>query len=413
MNFLLGILLGLREIWAHKLRSFLTMLGIILGVASLVSMIGLVRGAFASSKEWIREMGGMEKISVQQQSPPIEQQYLAGISPGRTLKDADAIARTVPLATYISPEMDLQATLQRGARSTSMRVQGVRQDILAINSYAVQTGRFIGDLDQERFHSVAVIGTAVREDLYDPGEDPIGSSIKLNGLPFTVIGVLQHYQLGKPEDYGGRNPMEWKNEIVFIPLTTARQKLIGSDKLTWLNVKVLNMADISPVAEQIENILGQTHRGIQDFRVETMEKNLAEYKRVEQAFTFSLGGVAAISLLIGGIGIMNVMLASINERIREIGIRKAVGARSWDLFVQFVAESMALSFVGGVLGLAAGAGLIRLMSMALKNSGMVPILAPDALMIGFIFSVGVGVFSGLYPAVKAARMDPIEALRYE
>ncbi len=413
MNFLTGILLGLREIWAHKLRSMLTLLGIILGVASLVSMIGLVRGAFASSKEWIREMGGMEKISIQEQEPPREQQYLAGLSPGRTLKDAEAIAHTVPLAAYISPEVDAYATLQRGARTTSMRVQGVRDDILAINHYAVRDGRFIGALDLDRYASVAVIGTAAKEDLFEAGEDPIGSLVKINGLPFTVIGVLNHYQLGKPEDYGGRNPMEWKNEIVFIPLSTAQKKITGKEKLTWLNVKVLNMADISPVAEQIENILAQTHRGIRDFRVETMEKNLAEYQRVEQAFTFSLGGVAAISLLIGGIGIMNVMLASINERIREIGIRKAVGARSWDLFVQFVAESVALSFVGGLLGLAAGAGLIRLMAMALKNSGMIPILAPDALLIGFLFSVGVGIFSGLYPAVKAARMDPIEALRYE
>ncbi|MFH0878796.1 MAG: FtsX-like permease family protein, partial [Lentisphaerota bacterium] len=219
--------------------------------------------------------------------------------------------------------------------------------------------------------------------------------------------------LGKPEDYGGRNPLDWKNQIIFIPLTTARQKLIGDPKLTWLNVKVREFSDISPVAEQIENILTQTHRGIKDFRVETMEKNLAEYRKVEQAFTLSLGGVAAISLLIGGIGIMNVMLASISERIREIGIRKAVGARDWDLFVQFVAESVAISFVGGLLGLLAGAGLIRLLTLLLKQSGLTPVLAPDALLIGFVFSVGVGVLSGLYPAIKAARMDPIEALRYE
>ncbi|MFH0879699.1 MAG: ABC transporter permease, partial [Lentisphaerota bacterium] len=198
MNFFSGILMGLREIWAHKMRSFLTMLGIILGVASLVSMIGLVRGAFATSKTWIKEMGGMEKISVMEETPPLEQQYLAGLSPGRTLKDAQAIEAHVPLAAFISPEMDVRTTTQRGAKTYDVRTQGVRRGILDINNYEVAEGRFLGDLDEERFANVAVIGTAVFRELFDPGEQALGSIIKINGLPFTIIGVLKDYVLGKP-----------------------------------------------------------------------------------------------------------------------------------------------------------------------------------------------------------------------
>lgn len=413
MNFFTGILIGLREIWAHKMRSLLTLLGVILGVASLVSMIGLVRGAFAVSKTWIQEMGGMEKISVMEDTPATGPRHLQAMSKGRTMQDVRAIEQACPLAVWVSPEVDFRGTIQRGGKTFDTRAQGVREDILAINNYEVAEGRFIGALDLERYANVAVIGTSVIKELYEPQEPAVGTMIKLNGLPFTVIGVLKHYQLGEPKNEKDRNPLEWKNRIIFIPLTTAQKKLTGKEELTWLNAKVLRFADVGRLAEQVENILLHTHRGIKDFRVETMEKELAEFKRVENAFTISLGGVAAISLLIGGIGIMNVMLASINERIREIGIRKAVGARDWDLFTQFVAESVALSFVGGLLGLLAGAGLIVLLGKMLAEYQMAPVLSADALVIGFLFSVCVGVLSGLYPAVRAARLDPIEALRYE
>jgi len=410
MNFLIGILIGLREIFAHKFRSFLTMIGIILGVASLVSMIGLVRGAFANSKKWIVEMGGIEKVTIRDDVPPVEQQYLAGISEGRTLRDAEAIRRACPLAAWVSPEVDLSdSVLQRGNKTYNVRTQGVQDDILAINNYAVDEGRFIGDLDIERFANVAVIGTAVYQELYQPNENALGTGIKINGHPFTVIGVLRHYELM----HGDRNALDWKNRIVFTPISTIMQKFNGHKKLTWLNVKARDADFLGSLAEQLQNTLLQTHRGIQDFRVETLEEMRAEFAKVENAFTLALGGVAAISLLIGGIGIMNVMLASINERIREIGIRKAVGARAWDVFVQFVAESVALSILGGLLGLGAGAGLIRLLALVLKESGLEPAVSLDALLIGFTFSVAVGILSGLYPAVKAARLDPIEALRYE
>jgi ABC-type antimicrobial peptide transport system permease subunit len=410
MNFLIGIFIGLREILAHKVRSFLTMIGIILGVASLVSMIGIVRGTFAMSKRWIEEMGGMGKIAVMPQEPPQRQRFLAGISPGRTLRDAEAIRRSCPLAVYVSPEVDVPGSVvQRKDKLFNVRVQGVREDILPINAYEVAQGRYFGDLDIERFASVAVIGTAVARALFEPNESPLGQAIRINGLPFVVIGVLKHYEIANRD----RNPLEGKNEIVFIPISTMQQRFTGDKALTWLNVKAADVEHLDSLGEQLENTLLQTHRGIEDFRVETREEMKERFAEMENTFMMALGGVAAISLLIGGIGIMNVMLASINERIREIGIRKAVGARDWDIFIQFVAESVALSILGGLLGLLAGVGLVRLLDLLTQDAGLNPELSMQALAVGFFSSVGVGILSGLYPAVRAARLDPIEALRYE
>lgn len=409
MSFLRGLWLGLREIWANKFRSVLTMIGVILGVAALVGMIGIIDGYFDSNEEWIIESGGLEKISILEEPPPEEQRLLAGRSPGRTLLDEQAIRLGMPLAAHVSPEVDVRAQFQYRGKTSRMRLQGAKQDVLPINNYEVAQGRMLGDLDLEAFSRVVVLGTAVVRDLFDPQEDPIGATISIEGVPFTVIGVLKHYE----KMWGTRNHMEWKNRIAFAPISTVQQCLLGNDQLTWLNVEVKDVDLIDHLVEQIENALLQTHRGIRDFRVETRQEMMERFNESRRTVMVAMSGVAALSLLIGGIGITNVMLASINQRIREIGIRKAVGARPFDIFLQFVAEATSLSLVGGLLGLLASAGLIRILVMAFAEMNIVPKLSMTALLVGFSFSVGMGIVAGLYPAVRAARMDPIEALRYE
>jgi len=411
MKTLHGILNGLRQIWAHKVRSALTVLGIILGVAATVAMIGLIQGMFENWRIWIVQQGGIEKVVILKQTPPDAQKHLASLSPGRTLRDADAIRQTCNFVTHISPEVDLEtSTLERKGKQFRCSVMGVTRDILTINVYEVGKGRFVGDLDVEQFKRVAVIGTTIQKELFGEDDDPVGKQIKINGQPFTVVGVLAHSEILS----GKRNIVEGKNRLVFIPVTTAQKCFTGNDQLTWLNVRISDPAYMDELEGQLTRTLLQTHRGIEDFKIDTKEEMMARFRSIRQSYTFTMGGIAAISLIVGGIGIMNVMLASLNERVREIGIRKAVGARNWDLFVQFLCESVILAGLGGVLGIAVGTALVYVLQTAAVLGGMgTPQFSLPAVLVGFGFSVLVGIVSGIYPAIRAARLDPIVALRYE
>lgn len=411
MKTLHGILNGLRQIWAHKIRSALTVLGIILGVAATVAMIGLIQGMFENWRLWIQQQGGIEKVAIMKQAPPDSQKHLASLSPGRTIRDAEAIRQTCDFVTHISPEVDLSnAALERNGKKYRCSVVGATRDILTINVYEIGEGRFLSDLDVEQFKRVAVIGTDVQKALFREDEDPLGQLIKINGQPFTIAGVLAHSEIMS----GKRNIMDWKNRIAFIPVTTAQKCFTGNDQLTWLNVRISDPAYLDELEGQLTRTLLQTHRGIEDFKIETKEEMVARFASIRQSYTFTMGGIAAISLIVGGIGIMNVMLASLHERVREIGIRKAVGARNWDLFVQFLCEAVILAGLGGVLGIVVGTGLVyALQSAAVLGGSGAPQFSLPAVIVGFSFSVLVGIVSGIYPAIRAARLDPIVALRYE
>lgn len=412
MSFYAGIRLGLLEIRANKFRSFLTMIGIILGVAALVSMMGILEGYFNNTEDWIVASGGIEQISIQHEDPPEEQQHIKDKSPGRTFLDEAAIRRNCPLVSYVSPEVDYgrdNRVWRKGESARIYRLQGVRADALEIHNYELDRGRMIGDLDSERFAQVAVVGSFVVRELFEPNEAVLGEAVSIGGVPFTIVGVLKHYEKG----WGDENWMEWRNKVAFVPISTMQKRLSGSTRLTQLHAQVKDVALIDQAVEQIENILLQTHRGVRDFRVETKQEMVDRWKMIRVAVTYAMAGVAAISLLIGGIGITNVMLASINERIREIGIRKAVGARPWDVFTQFIAEAISISLLGGLLGLVMSALLIQILKVILAAAELEPVLSPRALMVGFTFSVGMGIVSGIYPALRASRLDPIDALRYE
>jgi len=409
MNGLNGVLNGLGEVWAHKLRSLLTIACVLLGVASMVVTTGFMEGLFDGWKRQIQESGGLEKITTAPDQVPERQRPLASLSPGFVLDDARAVRELISDVREVSPEIDLSnVLLTRGARRTYQRVQGAENDVLDINRYEVVRGRAFCDLDQRDAANVVIIGSKVFEELFDPQDDPVGQYINVNGRPFLVIGLLRHYELF----YGSYNAMERKNQIAFIPLSTMAIKLQNTVKLTWLNLKIADVARIDEAVDAVKNLYYHRHRGVLDFRVDTQQEQLNSYNQFKTAFVLGGAAIAGVSLLVSGIGIMNLMLASINERVREIGVRKAVGASPLNIFFQFLAEAVTLSLIGGVLGIGVAVGVIKALQ-AVVPPGSQPLLVSSAFVVGFAFSVTSGVLAGIYPAIQAARLDPIEALRYE
>jgi ABC-type antimicrobial peptide transport system permease subunit len=413
MIFLNGIRNGLREITGHPVRSLITMVGLVCGVASLIAMIGLVHGLLADWRAFLVETGGLEKVALADERPPQSQLHLAAISGGRTERDAIAIEHNVPGVTHVSPEYALDeyggTTVARGRRrSPDNLVYGVLPDVLVVNRYKLARGRFVTPLDGERARRVIVLGSAVAKALFAPSEDPLGQTVTIEGQPFKVIGLLQHYEFMQ----GGRNVVSFKNEAAMMPLETALKRFGHTEKLTWLNFRVGDIDHLSEALSGVQNTLMFTHRGVLDFRFKTQEDRLNDYRATERRLQTSIGGVAGISLFIGGIVVMNIMLASAKERVREIGVRKSLGARRRDIFMQLMAEALTISALSGVLGVAAGAGLIHLLTWLLPDQPP-PVLLPSAMLLGFAASLITGLLAGLYPAVTAARLDPIDALQYE
>jgi ABC-type antimicrobial peptide transport system permease subunit len=296
-----------------------------------------------------------------------------------------------------------------GSVSASFGVPGVDEHTLPLTdadaAIRLRT-RLIGDLDNELQTQVVVLGASVVDQLFPRGVDALDRVVTINSQPFTVVGVLREYQT----NLGGGGGYSSKNSAVFIPLTTLQTLFRIDENVDTLNVKVADVADIPLVIDQIANVLTQTHRGIQDIRFETREDLLQRYEETRRSYVVSLGGVAIIGLIVGGIGIMNVMLASINERVREIGVRRALGATRRNILVQILAETITLAIAGGVIGMVASIGLIKLLQKIVVEANR-PELSPAALVIGVVFSGFVGIAAGFYPALRASRLSPVEALR--
>lgn len=401
---------ALQEIWAHKFRTLLSMTGIILGVASLVSMIGVVQGMVKNFTVFFEQSGGIERVQVVREDPPEEQRELAFLSPGLNLDDIEVVQSSVPLAQYVAGGRSLGwMSISHGPESRGNRVRAVSPDYAKIDGWPIAQGRFISDVDEMTAAQVAVIGSDVVEYLFPDGREVLGERILVGRVTFTVVGVLENFFF----EQGGRNALAWRNRNVFVPLTTGLIHFRTDQLLDELLIKVAGMEDLAGLVPQVTNALLISHNGINDFRVDTREDQLQEFKKLERSFTFSLGGVAAISLLVGGIGIMNVMLAVISERIREIGVRKAVGARGGDIFLQFLTEAILISLLGGLLGVLLSMGLLDLLVTVIPGGENIDRIPLHAMAFGFSFSVVVGVLAGVYPALKAARLDPIDALRYE
>jgi putative ABC transport system permease protein len=513
MNFLNTITVGFKEIWANKFRSLLTMLGIILGVGSLVAQSALVKGMENGMREALIAVGGLEKVRIEDQDIPVYQQHLADQAVGSTMNDVVALQRSATLIRMVTPEMrGRYTTMTREGKSFNpYGFVGTWPNALEMNQHVIEHGRMFNEIDDELARNVCVIGTGVRDALFGSPEQigreiiPVGEFINISGQRFRIIGMFQHYESeqdrkirelakekaergelpakqsgpernisygpggsrgpsggskgsGGPSPTGSRSSFVFreKNNTVYIPLNTMWLKFraagTGSDRgsfgdrgpggssrssggsgggsssgsgssassgesipdprLSNLYIKVENIEQMDEALQQAKNVLMHTHRGIEDFSFRTQENWSDSITTAIRSQRLSGGIIAIISLLVGGIGITNIMLASITERVREIGIRKAIGATFWDVFIQILVESVFIAIIGGVVGLFASNGLVKILA-EISPTDNTPVITVEAMVLAFSFSVLVGILAGLFPAIKAAKLNPIQALRYE
>jgi len=437
MNFLMALEIGLREIAAHKFRSGLSMLGIVLGVGSLIATLALTDGIEKGTRAFMEQIGGLESVRVLNKDISNQNFEFWNLSPGRTLLDVEALRAQAPLISHISPELYLPAVVgSEEGKSERRQVRGVFPDSFVVNKHTLTAGRFLTDLDIERATRTAVVGFTIADELW-PDVKPseiLGKVVLINDSPFEIVGVLPRYERDidararadkRPPRYAGRqgrwDPFREKNESVNIPFSTMffefrsgafPMNSLETVRLDNFTIRIGDLTRFREAIQQARAALDVTHKGVDDYDLETREEWFDRMESSVRATRLSGGIIAAISLFVGSIGIMNIMLASITERVREIGIRMAVGARGRDIFVQILIESMSISFLGGLIGIAASFGLLEVLS-AVAPMDNPPVTTLGAIIFSVFFAVLAGFFSGIYPALRASRLNPISALRYE
>ncbi len=408
MSYLNSIMEALESLTSNKLRSGLTMLGIVIGVGAVIAMLGIGEGAQASITGSIEDIGSNLLFVVSGGEEDVRNPKAL------TRKDAEALTDSfqAPSVLDVAPLLQGSASVTAGGESTNTQISAVTPQYEIVRNAVVAEGEFINDAHLLNRSAVVVIGVEVGNKLFGRKDGLVGESLRIEGQPFRVIGVL--------EEKGGTGFSNEDDQII-VPLTTGQARLLNRrtpDAVDMILVQALT-ADLVPQAsEEISAILRGRHRtgiGADDFTVFSQQDFLETAEAITGVLTIFLGGIAAISLLVGGIGIMNIMLVSVIERTREIGLRKALGARKRDIMIQFLAESSLLSLTGGLLGIVLGWGISEIVGQiaAASNADINPVVGMDAILLATIFSTAVGLFFGLYPANRAASLEPVEALRYE
>ena len=394
--------MALRSLIANTMRTFLTTLGMIIGVASVISMISIGEGARQQTLSTIEKFG-TNIITIK---PGRKKNRHVSSDMVKTLKlsDAEAIEKSIPLITGVAAQVYRSAQLKYGSKNTNTTVRGTGEKYLKLSNFTIERGRYFNKEEVQSVRKVAVIGSTVVKNLF--GDiSAIGKEIKVDGNNYLVIGSTEQ-----------KGALSWfdPDDQIFIPVTTAQKRLFGIHHIQSIDVQAKKMEDLEVIKKDIDSLLRIRH-GIHtdedsDFHVQNSSQWLNSWGDAAKTFTYLLGGIAAISLLVGGIGIMNIMLVSITERTKEIGIRIAIGAKKSEIMEQFLIESVLISFIGGGLGILLGIIISQTVS---KIGGWDTIVSTQSIMLAFGFSVGVGIFFGFYPARKAANLNPIDALRYE
>jgi putative ABC transport system permease protein len=403
-KFLTILKVGLKAIARNKLRSALTALGIIIGVACVIAMIGVGQGSQAAIQAQISALGTNFLMIF----PGVATQSGARIFTGQstiTEDDVAAVKAECPAVAYVSPVSRSAAQVVGGNLNWGTSIQGVGVEWPFVRSWNVEKGAFFGDSEVRAAAKVCVLGATVANALFE-GQDPTGQMVRIKNFPFRVVGVL--------EAKGGSTMGQDQDDVVIAPYTTVMRLMKGSTKIDMFMASAVSRAAVDEAQKQIEALLRQRHRlqpgQDSDFMIRSQQEIAQTADQTSKTLSLLLASAASISLLVGGIGIMNIMLVSVTERTREIGIRMAIGAKGRDILTQFLIEALTLSIAGGAIGIALGIGASRV--LAWKAQWPI-LLSPGAVFLAFGFSAAIGVFFGFYPAQKASRLDPIEALRYE
>ncbi len=405
MLFTESVRIAVNALFANKLRSLLTMLGIIIGVGAVIAMVAVGMGVTQRVTDSIASLGSNMLIIRPGASMSGGLRGAAGSRTTLKYEDATAIKKKIKDVDYVSPTVQKNYQVVYGNQNWNTSVTGVTQEYMSIRDLKVMTGSFITEDDMNTRNRVAVIGMTVASNLFGEA-NPVGKTIRVNNQPYRVIGVL--------ESKGQSSVGQDQDDVVIVPLTTAMDRLLAVTYVQTINVQVSSPSKMDDVQANIETLLRQRHHltgtKSDDFQVQNLTSLMSTMNETTTMLTLFLGSIAAISLIVGGIGIMNIMMVSVTERTREIGIRKALGATFKDIMTQFLIESVVIGVIGGVLGIFFGIVAAQLIS---KFGDFQTVITVAPILLSFAFSVGIGLFFGIYPARKAALLDPIEALRYE
>ncbi len=397
-----------RALARNKMRSFLTALGIIIGVGAVIAMVSIGEGAKRGIESRFAAMG--TNLLFVQAGSQNQKGVHTGWGSNTTLKEEDAIAigQECPAVLYVSPSVSARAQTVYGNKNWNTSISGTGARYPEVRNWDVQLGAYFDDNMVKSAAKVCVLGADVKTNLFED-EDPIGKVIRIKKIPFKVLGVLK--KRGESGGFGSRDDM------ITIPYTTAMRRLQGIDYVQSVDVRAVSTSQMAEAVAQIQELLRVRHRiapgAEDDFTVRNMSEIAETAAQATQMMTVLLGSIASISLLVGGIGIMNIMLVSVTERIREIGLRMAVGARERDIMLQFLTEAIVLSLMGGLIGIAFGVGASKLIKKVKMFSAFNTVVSVESVLMAFLFAAAIGIFFGFYPARKASRLDPIEALRYE
>jgi putative ABC transport system permease protein len=400
--------LSLKSLLASPMRSILTMLGIIIGVMAVIAMLALVAGVQREIMTRIKALG--TNLLVVRPGQNGSRGVASGTQQTLTILDAEAVRDRAASLQYVAPGVSGSVQVKYMNHNTRTRLMGTTSTYLPIRDYAVEKGRVFTDGEVDTMARVAILGPKTATDLFGENE-PLGETVKLDGINFKVLGILKAK--------GDQGPFS-SDDQVMIPLSTAMKQVLGLDYLGEIDVQVKEGEDLQKAQGAVTQLLRKRHRlqddAPDDFNIFNQADMIAKGGEINMFLTVLLGGIASISLLVGGIGIMNIMLVTVTERTREIGIRKAIGAKERSILLQFLVEAVTISGMGGLIGVASGVALawiVEILIQKFTSSSFTTSVEPISILLALSFSAAVGIFFGFYPAWRASRLDPVEALRYE